>query len=241
MRFNGADLRTVHPAISRSQEFPPGMAKQNITTVETSAGSVITAVEDAQDEYTVRVNIAGRTYREAMEARERLAAWAASSGKAPALLEPTHRPGKAYNAIVKSIGRIEQRFGTVDVVFLLIDGKEMDAMLSSAQATNKELVFQTAGSAETQVEVRFTVAKAAEGLRISHNGKSMIALRDAFAAGDLVRVVLETGEVTVNGELAGHRVIYTESDFDTAFTPGRHVLNADAEGTLEARWHNKWL
>ena len=33
MRLNGIDLNKVHPAVSRAEEFPPGMAKREIGTV----------------------------------------------------------------------------------------------------------------------------------------------------------------------------------------------------------------
>lgn len=240
MRFNGAELMTVHPAISRSKEFPPGLAKRDITTFETSNGEIVADVTRAQDEYTVRVNIAARSYTEAMQARDRLAAWAAGSGRQAAWLEPTHAPGRAYKAIVKSVGRIEQRFGTVDVVFMLPDPVMYETMLQSHQATNKELVFQVAGSAAIQPEIGFTASSAAEGLKITHNGTNLFSIDGEISAGDEVWIALESGAVTVNGEHAEDRTVYTETDFDAEFEPGRHVLEASAEGTLRARWRNAW-
>lgn len=240
MRFNGVDLMTVHPAISRSQEFPPGMAKRNITTVETSRREIVAGVSMAQDEYTVRVNIAGRTYAEAMQAREKLAAWAASSGKQTAWLEPTHAHGRAYRAIVKSVGRIEKRFGTVDVTFLLADPVQYETMLQSHQATNSVLVFHVSGSADIEPEISFTASEAAESLKIMHNGAPLISMDGAIAAGDTVEIALETGALTVNGEHAENRIVYTETDFDAEFEPGRHELTASCGGTLKARWRNAW-
>ena len=110
MRFNGVDPSTLHPALSRSAEVVPGYPALNIETIDTSGGGLLAHVSVAQDTYTLRMNIAGKTYEEAMEARLALAEWAGSSRKQLAELEPTYLPGKAYSAIVKSISRIEKRF-----------------------------------------------------------------------------------------------------------------------------------
>lgn len=241
MRFNGKELNRLHPAISRSREFPPGMAKRNITTMETTNGDIVGDVRMAQDEYMVRVNIAARSEREAMEARERLAAWAGSSGKQTAWLEPTHAHGRAYKAIAKSVGRIEQRFGTVDVVFMLPDPVMYDSMMQSHQATDRELVFMVAGSAPIQPEISFTASAASEGLQIAHDGKTIIAIKDRINRGDTVEVMLETGALLINGVHDEKRMIATECDLDEEFGQGRHVLSVSAAGTLKARWRNGWL
>lgn len=240
MRFNGIDLNKVHPAVSRAQEFPPGMAKREISTLETTNREIVTDVHTAQDEYTVRVNIAARTYQEAMQARERLAAWASSSGKQTAWLEPTHAHGRAYKAIVKNIGRIEKRFGTVDVVFMLPDPVLYDSMVQSHQATDRMLVFMAAGSAIIQPEISFKASEEAEGLRITHNGKTIIAVSGRINTGDTVDVVLETGALLINGTHAESRFIYTECDLDDEFAKGRHEMTVSARGTLKARWRNGW-
>lgn len=240
MRFNGIDLNKVHPAISRAQEFPPGMAKREISTLETTNRDIVADVHMAADEYTVRVNIAARSYAEAMQAREKLAAWASSSGKQTAWLEPTHAHGRAYRAIVKSIGRIEKRFGTVDVVFSLPDPVMYDSMVQSHQATDRVLVFMAAGSAVIQPEIVFTASEAADGLRITHNGKTIIAVSGEIARGDTVDVVLETGAMLINGEHAESRFIAMECDLDDEFAKGRHEMTASANGTLRVRWRNGW-
>lgn len=240
MRFNGIDLNKVHPAISRAEEFPPGMARREIGTLETTNRDIVTDVHTVQDEYTVRVNIAARSYQEAMEARERLAAWASSSGKQTAWLEPTHAHGRAYKAIVKSIGRIEKRFGTVDVVFALPDPVMYDSMIQSHQATDRMLVFMAAGSAAIQPEISFTASETAEELRITHNGKTIIAVSGKINSGDTVDVVLETGALLINGTHAESRYIYTECDLDDEFAKGRHEMTVSAKGTLKARWRNGW-
>lgn len=240
MRFNGIDLNKVHPAISRAQEFPPGMAKREISTLETTNRDIVADVHMAPDEYAVRVNIAARSYAEAMQAREKLAAWASSSGKGTASLEPTHAEGRAYKAIVKSIGRIEKRFGTVDVIFMLADPLQYETLLRSALATSNALVFNVGGSAEIEPEISFTATENTDGLKITHNGAPLISMGGAIAAGDTVEIVLETGAVLVNGEHEESRIVYTETDFDAAFMPGRHELTASCEGTLIVRWRNAW-
>lgn len=240
MRFNGIDLMDVHPAISRCKDLPPGLARRSVTSVSTGRRDLVLGVNLEPDEYTVRVNIAARSYKEAMEACDRLAEWAAGSGNTTGWLEPTHMPGRAYRAIVKSVSRIEERFGTVDVVFALPDPVKYGSMEQSHEATDRDLVMMAAGTAEMQPVITFAAKEAAEGLEIVKDGKPLIAITGAVNAGDVMEVTLETGKVLVNGEDAGSRVDYTKTDFDAGFGKGRHVLSANRSGTLKARWRDAW-
>lgn len=241
MRYNGKDPCEMHAALSRSSEVVPGMPAMDITTIETSRGELLAHVSIVQDEYTVRINIAGRTYEEAMEARLALAAWAGSSNRQLAELEPTYMPGKAYTAIVKSIGRIEKRFDTVDVVFLIPRPVLHDTLVRKAKASGKEMTIQTGGTASTQLVITHQLTEAAEGLRLALDEYVFFAMEGSLSAGQTVEVNMHTGAVTVDGVHAKSRILCTETDFDIELLPGKHTLTASAAGSMTARWQNEWL
>lgn len=244
MRFNGKDLMHVHRAISIAKEIPPGMAARNITTTAASRGEYVVNVDTVQDVYKVRVNIACRSVEEAWRVRELLAGWAGSSGDETAELEPTRTPGKAYSAIVKSISRPEFKFGfaTVDVEFLLprpVMHEMIEKTASKTDAT--EMAFQVGGTASVQPSFSFTAKSAANALRLTVDGKTVLRWNGRLRAGDTLEVLLETGAVLVNGEHAESDIVYTETDLDVELAPGMHTLGATATGTLRARWRNEWL
>lgn len=244
MRFNGVDPTTVHSAISISKEIPPGGPARDIATIETANGEMVANVTTTQDEFVVRVNIAAKTYDEAMEAREKLAAWAASSGKQEAELEPTHMPGKAYSAIWKRTGRMEQRFGTVDVVFML----PKPVLHSKAQrtATNDgfgyNVTIKPYGTAPAPFFVEQVLADAAEGLEFDLNGKVFAAFTGSFAAGDKVSFDTETGEALINLYDSAKRLDFVNTDPDMEIQPGEtQSIASSAQGTIIVRWRDQWL
>lgn len=240
MRYNGRDLLAVHSAVSIEREILPGMAAREIATTETSRGDIVSNVSAVQDELTVRVNIAARSYDEAAYVRGLLAEWASSSGGGVAELEPTRTPGKAYSAIVKRIGKLEKRFGTVDVVFLLPRPFLHDVTPRARTGTGTELAVQIGGSAPVQPVISFAPDAAAEGVRITADGAPFLALRGSIAKGAVLEFKPETGAVTLDGEHVENRLVYTDSNPDAEFAPGRHVFTVSAPGTMTVRWQNQW-
>lgn len=241
MRYNGRDPCTLHRALSRAKEILPSYPALDIETIDTSAGSLLAHVSIVQDTYTLRMNVAAATYAEAMEARTALAEWAGSSRKQLALLEPTHMPGKAYNAIVKSISRLETRFGTVDVVFQLPRPVLYDVIQRSVTAEGTEAIVRISGSTGTQARLSIKLAEDAEDLVISADGYALFAIGGAISAGQTVETDMQTGAVLIDGEHAENRLIYTDMDPDVELLPGRHTITASASGTITARWHDQWL
>lgn len=240
MKFNGVDPTTVHSAISISKEIPPGAPAREIATIDMAGGELVANVTTVQDEFVVRVNIAGRTYDEAMEAREKLAAWAMSSGKREAELEPTHMPGKAYKAIFKRVGRIETRFGVVDVVFML--PTPVLHSKTSSEATGEGWVnVTTAGTADAPFTFEQTLSEAAEGLTYILGGETIVVLTGSFAAGDKVRVDMAQGHVYVNSRYSDGRIDYVESDLDRELAPGLNQIASSAAGAMTVRWADQWL
>lgn len=244
MRFNGVDLRQAHRALSVAKEFPPGMPGRNLVTTGTTLGEALAAVETIQDEYTVRVNIAGKTREEAWEARAALAAWAMSSGDELGELEPTRMPGKAYSAIVKTISSPEFvfGFGTVDVVFMLPEPIMHDRRESIATANRTTKVeFVVGGTERVQPTIRFVCAGSGSGILFRVDDTDMLRMRGTVNEGDVFDIDLKTGRVTVADIPAGDRIVYTDTDLDVLLKPGRHSITSSRTGELTVRWRNKWV
>lgn len=238
MRFNGIDVLTVHHALkSIDKEIPPGGAERNITTVSASGGDMVASVDVAQDEYILRLNMAAKTYDEAMLAREALAAWA-MTGK-PAELEPTHMPGKAYTAICKGISKFENRFAPVDVTFLL-PRPILHSITERSGGNAQTAEVWIGGTASVQPAFAFVASEAASVLTVSIDGEPFYTIRTAIGAGDEVRILPETGMVTLNGADVSAAIDYTTGDPDMEMAPGRHTIAASAAGILTARWHDQW-
>lgn len=241
MKYNGVDPSTLHKALSRSAEIVPGYPALNIETIDTAGGGLLAHVSVAQDTYTLRMNIAAQTYEEAMEARLALAEWAGSSHKQLAELEPTHMPGKAYSAIVKSISRIEKRFGTVDVTFLIPRPILHSTNESGASSNAKSVNIRIGGSSSAQLIISTMLTAETDELTISADGYPLFVLGGGFAAGQTVEVDMRTGAVLVDGEHAEERMVYTDMDPDVELMPGMHVIAASAESSITVRWSDEWL
>lgn len=241
MRFNGRDPTAIHHAISVNKEIPPSMPARDIATVETGKGELVAHVHIQQDELTVRINIAGRTHDEAMEARLKLAEWAGSSHNQTAELELTHLPGKAYTAIVDRIQRVENRFTTVDVVFLLPRPVLHDITPHRVSGSGTEMTFTTGGTASTQPVFACTLTSAAEGLRMTVDGVTFFALDGTLSAGSAVEYNLQTGATTIDGVHAESRILYADIDPDIELLPGKHTLSVSAAGSMTVRWRDEWL
>lgn len=243
MRFNGVDIRQAHRAISVCKEIPPGMPGRNLVTTNTVMGEVLAAVEMTGAEYTVRVNIAGKTREEAWEARTALAAWAMSSGDGLGELEPTRMQGKAYSAIVRSISDPEFvfGFGTVDVIFALPVPVMHDIRTSTATASKAmKLDLLIGGTVGAQPVIEFVSESSGAGVLLKADGANMLRLNGTVNAGEVYAVDLQTGRVEMDGIPIGSRVVYTDTDLDVVLKPGRHLIESSRTGKITARWKNQW-
>lgn len=241
MKFNNRDPNWIHSAVRVSKEIYPSMPAREIATVETGAGDLVAHVSIQQDEAVIRMNIAGRTYKEAMDARIALAEWAGSSHNQTAELKPTHLPGKAYTAILKRITAIENRFTTADVVFMLPRPVLHDITPSKAEETGTELIFTTRGTASTQPVFRVRLNSAAEELRMEVDGVPFFAIGGQLEAGAVVEYNLQTGATTIDGVHSENRILYADIVPDIELLPGRHTLKVSKEGSMQVRWRNEWL
>lgn len=241
MRFNGVDPCTIHECISINKEIYPTIPTREVATVDTARGAMVANVSLQQDEAIIRINIAAKTNREAEEARIKLAEWAASSRGRTAELEPTNKPGKAYQAILSKCGRIEHRFTTVDVVFLLPRPVLHSIVENTARGSGAEMTFVTGGTAETQPIFLHTLSQNAEGLQMVVDGITFFAIDGTINAGQTVKYDLKTGETLIDGRHAENRILYAQINPDIELMPGPHRLEASVAGNMTVRWHDEWL
>ena len=244
MRFNGIDPRSVHPALSVNKEIYPGMARRKVTSVRGNDGETIAGYLEERSEAVIRMNIGAKTRTEAYEARAAMAEWAASSGEKTAPLEPTHWPGKAYDAILASISEPEFVFGhaTVEVTFLLPRGHAYDIKTSRASGAG-EATMTIDGSSKVRPVIRQTMAEKTSSLTWSADGKPFLRLADGYApeAGTVIEADFAQGSLTANGEHIEKYIDYTLTTWQPGLTPGRHTVTSSDGGMLEARWHDEWI
>lgn len=243
MRYNDIDPTSLHRAITIDKEIPPGMPPREVITVRGIGGETLGGIQQERGEYIVRVNIAGRTPQEAWRVREMLAAWACAPGyKKTAKLEPTHRPGVYYDAILGSIEPPEfrPRFATVKMTFILPDPHAKDIAPSSISGESG-MEFAIGGTADAQPTIVQTIASDADIVSFALDGAEFMRLLGGFTAGQALEVDFETGSVTLDGERAERRIDFTACRWRPGFTPGRHTLISSDAGQIELRWRNRWM
>lgn len=242
MRYNGVDLMEVHRVLSVAKEIPPGMPARTNEMVQGQAGEILANTRMERDEYKVRVNVAGKTRQEAWEARALLAEWASSSGKKTAPLEPTHWPGKAYDAIVKSIDPPEFKFGfgVVQVVFDLPRPVAYD-IIEDVSTGGGKITMTVGGTSYCRPVIKQTMIQSRSKLTMTVDGTTFLTLNRELSAGDVVTVDLKSESVLVNGVHAEDGIDYTGTYWRPGFDPGSHTVASSDGGTIEARWHNEWL
>lgn len=240
MKFNGVDPNHIHSVVSVSKEIYPSTPAMHMATVSTDQGELVAHVSVEADEATVRLNVAARSYEEAAEARLKIARWANSNGKVAELL-PTHMPGKAYGAVLKSISGMENRFGTVDVVFTLPRPVLYETMKRSATATGERVRFTTGGTATVMPVYMAKPMQDTENFTLTLDGITVLAIAGTVMAGQTIEYNTQTGALTINGEHAENRMMYADMEPDVELLPGVHTLAASAPVSLTARWQNQWL
>lgn len=240
MRFNGVDIHDVDRRISVNKEIPPGMPRREIHTVRGNATEHLGGLTLERDEYIVRVNIAARSADEAWRVREKLAAWAMSSGEETAALVPTHRADVFYDAIVSSIEAPEfnKGFATVNVVFLLPDPTAREIMESSAHGST-EIELTIGGTVEARPVITVSPTASIGFLRCLLDGKAIMAIEGSFSPNSVVVYDYVGGRVTVDGEDANSLIDYAATKWRPGFTPGKHTLLCPNQ-TIDVRWHNRW-
>lgn len=241
MRYNGVDLREANRALSVSKEIPPGMPDRSNEMVQGQGGEILAASRISRGEYTVRVNVSGKTRQEAWEARAALAAWADTKGQT-APLEPSLWPGKAYDAVVKSIDPPEFKFGfgVIKVAFDIPRPIAYD-IIEDVRTGSKTITMVVGGTSYCRPVIRQTMAAAASRLTMAADGSTFLVLNRTLKAGDVVTVDLKNESVLVNGEHAEASIDYTSTYWRPGFDPGPHTVTSSDSGAIEARWHNEWL
>lgn len=241
MRFNEVDPVALHPSISIKEEIPPGSARRRIDTIAGTAGEIVTGIAIEAGEYLVRVNIAGRTKAEGWEMREKIAAWAGSTGERTGMLIPTHRPERCYDAIVSEIGdpQFFNGFATVDVIFFLPKSTSRSITASSANGSG-EIKARIGGSIACAPVIRQKLAAPASSVTWSMDGKKIMRISGDFKAGQTVEMDTSREILTIDGENAMRKIDPQNTKWRPGFTPGLHLLSSTDAGTLEMRWHDEW-
>ncbi|MBQ8617660.1 MAG: phage tail family protein [Clostridia bacterium] len=241
MRFNGVDPCMLHPSISIREEIPPGSARRRIDTIAGTAGEIVTGVAIEAGEYIVRVNIAGRTKAEGWATREKIAAWAGSSGEQTGILIPTHRPERCYDAILSEIGdpQFFNGFATVDVKFFLPKSTSRSVSASIAQGSG-ELRARIGGSIACAPVIRQKLAAAASSVTWSMDGKTILKINGSYEAGQTIEMDTLRESLTIDEENAMTQIDPQHTKWRPGFMPGLHLLASSDAGAFEMRWSDEW-
>lgn len=248
MKYNGIDPKTLHPGISIAKEIPPGAPTSQLENLVGASGEIIAGRTIMQGEYIVRVNIGARTRKEAWEIREKLAAWACAADSTPHLLEPTHWPDRAYDAVLKEITPPEFVFGfaVVDVIFA-VPRPIAHAISGKISSGKPDAVVMVKGTSYIRPFISATMnASYRATLRV--DGKSFAAVNYAFMQKSVLQIQTDPPRVTVligNGSVpADSYVDYAVTDFDAmakALTPGEHVVSCDEASQVDVSWKEEYL
>lgn len=239
MRFCGVELSSIHPAISIAKEIRPGTPARDVLTISGVRGETVAGTRTKQGEYTVRVNIAAKSTREAWDALAALNAWARASGEKTGVLEPTHWPGKACDAILSDIQAPEFRFGfgTVEVIFILPRPYAYDLIQSQSKGTT-EMTMKIGGTEEARPVITVKTGTTKTVTLLMEN-EPFFMVRGDYKGKDLV-IDFAQATVTYNGEPAEKDVDFNTTRWRPGFTPGRHVIQCQGGTAIEGRWHNEW-
>ena len=243
MRYNGVDIKQAHHALSVDSETPPGMPTRTNHMLQGTDGEIYAGSSMERGEYTVLVNIAGKTRQEAWEARAMLAQWANSSGGKTAPLEPSWWPGMAYDAIISSIEppKFVRGFARKIKVVFEIPRPVAHEMITSKSTGVGKLILHIGGTSFARPTIRQTMLTDAEELVWTMEGKAFFALATALHAGDTVEADFADGWVTINGEHREADIDFVRTRWEPGFTPGAKTVTSSDTGAMEARWHNEWL
>lgn len=188
------------------------MPDRDVYTIAGTDGETVVGYAVTQGEYKVNVNIAARRREDGWRIRALLAAWAAASGRSTGELEPTHWPGIAYDAIVKSIGAPEFVFGfaKVEVIFLLPRPLAHDLAYTSATGQGRA-TLSIGGSAECRPTVAQTLAVARDGVAWTLDGREMLHVNGAFSAGQKLTVDFATARLRWTARTSKTASMWTEA------------------------------
>ena len=242
MWFNDVDPCKLHPAISIMHEIAPGTAKRRIVTVAGTDGEIVSDVIVEAGEYIVRVNIAGRTRAEGWALREKIAAWAGSSGNRTTTLVPTHRPGRSYDAILSIIGdpQFTRGFATLDVTFLVPRPIALSASRSSAAGAGR-MTPVIGGSAPARPVIAQTLDADTDALTWTMDGRTILTVRGGLAAGTRIEMDTTNESLTADGAQILHMLDPQHTKWRPGYAPGRHEIASSDGGTMEMRWRDEWL
>lgn len=242
MLFNGKDPCSMHPSISIRHEIPPGTAKRKIVTFAGTDGEIVSDVIVEAGEYTVQLNIAGRTREEGWAMREKIAAWAGSSGRQTAKLTPTHRPERYYDAILSTVSdpRFVRGFATIDVVFFVPRPIALSASSSAASGMGS-MSPRIGGSAPARPVIAQTLKSAASVLTWTMDGRTILTVRGSFAAGTRIEMDTMRESLTADGVSILPQIDPQHTEWRPGFAQGMHKIVSSDGGAMEMRWRDEWL
>lgn len=255
MTFDSIDPRSLHRGISIAKEIPPGAPASTLETITGGTGEILAGRTIKQAEYTVRINIAGRSARDGWEIRRLIAAWARPTDKTTRRLVPTHWPEVYYDAACKEVTEPEFTFGfcTVDVVFAIARPIAMSLHQTVALPDygSKKIIVRIGGTHYAKPDIVMDRLTAGEdGLTLYVDDAPLLKVAGAIGEGECI--TLSGGDhprltqKSTNAEAADitKRIAYAGTDFASlwqAFAPGVHAVRTVPESEISLQWRDEWV
>lgn len=243
MQYNGVDPDTIHRAVKRGREYPPELVR-DIRTIETTTGVLVAYTKGENSPYRADINIAAKSLMEAEEAMEAVRAWAMGGGGVHELA-PTYCPGLVYDAIFEGVTPPTKwegnGFGVCQVRWMLTNPHKRSSVQSRTNTTGTSLSLWVPGTEPTDMEIEVTPQAAASTLTLKLDGETFFVRNASTAAGKTIKIVMERGEVTLDGAAAEAETDWMQTDYDRQLTHGRHTLTCSQAARIAVRWYDRWV
>lgn len=241
MKFNGIDLRDVHPLVSLDHCGVSGW-RRDLRRIEAAKSDLIVGARDVAGEFFALVNISGRTPEAGEEALAAVRAWAFADGKMHEI-DDEKSPGRVLDGMLQEIDQPEMvhGFGTVRIVWTLEDVHKRSTAESRAEAsgaTSLQIVYTGTAEAYPMFEVAPTAA--ADEIVLTLDGKPLLRLTERMVTGQ--QLIMDTRHqlLTLDGRDVRSQTDWTQTDYDMPLTTGTHELVSNVPGILKARWNDRW-
>lgn len=242
MKYNGVDLREVHPLVSLDHCGVSGWRRE-IRRIEAAKRDLILQGRDINAEFFAVVNLSGRTPEEGEAALAAVRAWAFAGGGVHEI-DDGKSPGRVLDGILQDIDEPEMvhGFGTVRIAWLLEEPHKRSAQESQASGEGgTELAFMCDGTADTYAVFEVAPLEAGQELVLMLDGEPLLRIEGKLAVGQMLRMDTAREALTIDGADARAKTDWTATDYDRPLSPGAHTLNCSVPAVLRVRWHARWV
>lgn len=241
MKFNGINLREVHPLVSLDHCGVSGW-RRDVRRIAAAERDMLAYARDDRCEFYALVNISGRTPEQGEEALAAVRAWAAGDGGVHEI-DDGKSPGEVLDGMLQEIDEPEMvhGFGTVRIRWALEEPHKRDSTETTVELlAGGQLEFGYIGTAETYAVYEIAMRSVADELEVLLDDEPLFYRTAKTQQGSVLIIDTQNASATIDGADAGAETDWTRTDYDRPLRKGQHVLSCSATARLTARWYNRW-